>query len=66
MATIVPFPHNPTGKPKNWFAALKLARLRKLSDENWAEIVELEKTDPLPDNFIDIAKGRAFTPIYSK
>jgi hypothetical protein len=65
MATIVPSPHalgKTGGKPVSEEAALKLAELRRFHEI----FRKLNETEPLPDNFIDIAKGRTNISVYSK
>jgi hypothetical protein len=61
MATIVPNlpPHKGPISPE---AARRIERLERLS----AELRELNKTEPLPDNFLDICKGRATNAVYAK
>jgi hypothetical protein len=35
-------------------------------DQWFEDMKELDKTEPLPDNFIEICKGKAWPPVYSK
>jgi len=46
--------------------AADFAAYRKRMDAFYEAMDRLNETEPLPDNFEDLCKGRAWIPIYSK